>query len=134
MARVRAHRKELSCMRAGVLCLFVCALLIGMGPAVQLGLGASSRVTGTIYTISANRTQTVWPNARVTLKNLASGREVSTVSSELGQYSFAGIVTGEYEITVALAGFETITKHLTIRRKAPIHSILNSRSKSRLRL
>lgn len=114
MARMGALLKELLCMRAGVPCLFVCALLIAVGPAVQFGLAASSRVTGTIYTIDANNAQTLWPNARVTLKSPASGREVSTVSNELGQYSFAGVVTGEYEITVALAGFETITKRIRV--------------------
>jgi len=48
------------------------------------------------------------------LKNLSSGREVSTVSDDLGQYSFAGILPGDYELSVTLARFATLTRRITL--------------------
>jgi hypothetical protein len=79
----------------------------------------TARLLGTIYTIDANQTQTVWPNARVALKNVATGREVTTVSNELGQYSFAGILPGEYELGITLPGFEPVTKRITLHSESP---------------
>jgi hypothetical protein len=79
----------------------------------------TARVSGTIFTVDPDRIQTLWPNARVTLKNLASGRELSTTSNELGQYSFVGIRPGEYELAVSLAGFQTATRKITLTADAP---------------
>ena len=79
----------------------------------------SANISGVIFTLDADRVQTVWPNARVTLKNTASNAEVSTVSSELGVYFFSGVLYGEYDITVALAGFAPVTRHLTIDSDKP---------------
>jgi hypothetical protein len=70
----------------------------------------STRVSGVIFTLGRDRVQILWPNARVTLKNLQTNDGVSTVSNDLGAYSFTGLVGGTYEITAALSGFETITK------------------------
>jgi hypothetical protein len=72
-------------------------------------------LSGVIFTVGQDQVQTVWPNARVTLKNLTTHTEVSTVSNDVGAYSFSGIPLGDYQATVALAGFETITKRLTIK-------------------
>ncbi len=97
---------------------FVVAVLITM--ALMKGAAANSaNIGGVIYTLDANRVQTVWPNARVTLKNLATDTEISTVSSGLGAYSFAGLLFGEYDITVALAGFDAVTKHIKIASDKP---------------
>src|SRR5580765_7220438 len=85
------------------------ALLLTPALAAKTG-----RLNGVIYTLGQDRVQIVWPNARVTLKNLTANREVSSVSNDVGAYSFAGLSVGDYEVTVALAGFETITKRLTI--------------------
>jgi hypothetical protein len=81
--------------------------------------GATARLTGNVYTLDSSRVQTPWPNARVTLKNLATGRELTTVTNDLGQYSFAGLLLGDYQITVALAGFTTITKSVTLVAGSP---------------
>ena len=74
----------------------------------------TGKIRGTIFTVSPAHAQTLWPNARVTLKNLESGNEVSTISSDLGTYVFVGVPVGKYEVTVTLAGFETNTKQLTL--------------------
>ena len=75
---------------------------------------STTRLSGTIFTIDANHVQALWPNAHITLKSLFSGKEQSTVSNDLGQYSFVGILPGEYELTVRLVGFEPVTKRVTV--------------------
>jgi Carboxypeptidase regulatory-like domain/TonB dependent receptor-like, beta-barrel len=82
-------------------------------PAVTAKTGTLS---GVIFTVGQDHVQIVWPNARVTLKNLTTRSEISSVSNEAGAYTFAGVSVGDYEVSVALAGFETITKRLTIRQ------------------
>jgi Carboxypeptidase regulatory-like domain/TonB-dependent Receptor Plug Domain/TonB dependent receptor len=79
----------------------------------------TARLSGVIFTIDTNKVQTLWPNAHVMLKNLSSGRELATVSNELGQYSFSGVLPGDYELTVALAGFETATKKVSLKSDSP---------------
>lgn len=41
--------------------------------------------------------------------------EVSAVSNELGEYAFTGVLDGDYEVTVTLAGFQPVTKRLAIK-------------------
>jgi carboxypeptidase family protein/TonB-dependent receptor-like protein len=79
----------------------------------------SSSVSGVIFTVDAERVQTVWPNARVTLKNLDNKAEISTISNDLGAYSFTGVLYGEYDVTVVLAGFDSVTKHVTVKSDEP---------------
>jgi len=94
-------------MRASsiALAIFVCSLFPWCVVAAK-----TVRLSGIVFTVGADQTQTLWPNARVSQKNLTTGREVSTVSDDLGQYSFAGILPGDYELSVTLAGFETRAK------------------------
>ena len=76
----------------------------------------STQVSGVIFTLGSDRVQTVWPNAHITLKSLTTTRnEVSTISNDVGTYAFTGLLPGEYEVTVSLGGFETLTKHLTLK-------------------
>ena len=74
----------------------------------------TATVGGVILTLGSDRVQTVWPNARVTLKNLDTNNEVATVSNEVGRYTFTGVLYGRYEIAVTLAGFDKVTKRITI--------------------
>jgi hypothetical protein len=85
------------------------ALLLTPALAARTG-----KLSGVIFTVGPDQMQTVWPNARITLKHLTTQSEVSTVSNDVGVYTFVGVPVGDYEITAALAGFETITKRLTI--------------------
>jgi len=84
----------------------------------------TARLSGTVYTIGTDQVgtdqvQTVWPNAKITLRNLSSNKEISTISNDLGQYSFVGVLPGESEVTVSLAGFETLTKYVTLDSEKP---------------
>ncbi len=87
-------------------------------------LADTTRLSGTIFSLDASHRQTLWPGARVSLKNLSTGRERTTVSNELGQYSFAGILPGDYELTVTLAGFATARRKITLSAAAP--SVIDS--------
>lgn len=77
------------------------------------------RLAGIVFTVGADQAQTLWPNARVTVKNLSSGREVTIVSNDLGQYSFAGVLPGDYELSVSLAGFETLSRKIPLSSDEP---------------
>jgi Carboxypeptidase regulatory-like domain/TonB-dependent Receptor Plug Domain len=79
----------------------------------------TARLSGTIFTIGRDHVQTLWPNARITLRNLSSGKEISTVSTDLGQYSFVGILPGDYEVSVTLASFASATRKITLTSDAP---------------
>jgi hypothetical protein len=96
---------------ATVLALFLLSII----PA----FAGTARVTGTIFTVDPNHVQTLWPNARITLKNLATRRELITVSNDLGQYSFSGILPGDYEISIALAGFAPASRRITLTAASP---------------
>ena len=98
--------------RAFVAVLFVMAL-------ATVAAAKSSSVVGIIFTVDPDHVQTVWPNARVTLKSSSTDAEISTVSNDLGAYHFDGVLVGEYEVTVALAGFDPVTRHVTIKSDGP---------------
>src|SRR4030095_5790529 len=102
--------------RVSHLCFFFLALL---SIATAAPAQKTARLSGTVYTIGTDQVQTVWPNAKITLKNLASNIEISTISNDLGQYSFFGILPGECEVTISLAGFETFTKRITLDSEKP---------------
>ena len=71
-------------------------------------------ITGVIVTVDASHVQTLWPNAKITLRSLETKAEVSTVSGALGDYKFAGVLFGDYEVSVTLAGFDKVTKRLAV--------------------
>jgi hypothetical protein len=95
---------------------FLCLLLLALSTPT---LANTTRLSGTIFTIDTNYVQTLWPNARIALKSLSSGRELSTISNDLGQYTFAGILPGDYELSVTLGGFAPATRRITLKSDAP---------------
>jgi hypothetical protein len=104
----QAHRAEIRACSV-ILAVLVCSVLTG-----NVAAARTVRLSGTVFTLGADQIQTLWPNARVSLKNLTSGREVSTVSDDLGRYTFAGILPGDYELSVTLAGFETFRRRIAL--------------------
>jgi hypothetical protein len=95
--------------RLVIFAVLICGALSG-----KVAAAKTVRLSGTVFTLGADQTQTLWPSARITLKNLSSGSKVSTVSDDLGQYSFAGILPGDYELSITLAGFETLTRRIRL--------------------
>src|SRR6516164_5343976 len=96
-------------LRSVILSVLISGVLSGAVVAAK-----TVRLSGTVFTVGADQTQTLWPNARVSLKSLTSRREVSTVSDDLGRYSFTAILPGDYELSVTLAGFETLTRRIAL--------------------
>jgi hypothetical protein len=80
----------------------------------MVGAGETARVGGTLFTVGTDRIRMVWPNARVTLTNLDNAVRSTTVSDNLGEYSFSDVIPGEYEVQVNLAGFRTATLRTTL--------------------
>ena len=91
------------------------ALMAALFLAPGAAAAKTGKVYGIIYTLGSDGVQTVWPNARITLKNLSSQSAVSTVTNDVGEYAFIGVLPGEYEVIVRLAGFERLAKRLTVK-------------------
>src|SRR4051794_8559233 len=89
----------------------VLALLVAL-TSVPSRAAKTSAISGIVYTVGSNHVQTVWPNARVSLKRLATNTESSVVTNDLGAYAFTDVLYGDYEISVTLAGFKQSTKSL----------------------
>jgi hypothetical protein len=62
----------------------------------------TAQVNGVIYTVGSDYMQTVWPNARMILENLATGKLLSIVSHNLDQHSCSGVQpprrTGDFSV------------------------------------
>jgi len=113
---LRRRRERLNLM-AHAIRFFIAILITSVSePVVE---AKTATVGGVIFTLGSDQVQTVWPNARVTLKNLGTNSEVATISNDLGTYTFIGVLYGHYEITVALGGFEPVTKRLAIETDHP---------------
>lgn len=54
------------------------------------------------------------PNARVSVKNLASGDTFSAVTSEDGSYRLARLPPGNYDVSVAARGFASVRTTVAI--------------------
>src|SRR5512146_309938 len=74
----------------------------------------TASVAGVIYTVGTDNVQTLSPGARLSLKNLSTNTEISTVSDNLGAYAFTGLLAGDYEVTVTLAGVSPATRRVTL--------------------
>jgi len=94
--------------------------MVLLGACLSVHAAGTARLSGMVYTITPDQVQTVWPNARVTLKNKQTQNAVSTITNGRGEYAFSGMEPGEYEITVALAGFETEVRPVKLGPKSDV--------------
>jgi len=88
-----------------------------------LAFGQTANVVGQVV----DETGAVLPGATITLENVDTGMLRTTVTSERGLYSIRAVPPGNYQITVELEGFETITQtglKLTIGATATINLAL----------
>jgi outer membrane receptor protein involved in Fe transport len=70
----------------------------------------SATVTGTI----SDETNAVLPGVTVTALNTSSGRIVTGVTSEAGQYEITGLFPGPFRITASLTGFSEAGRSITL--------------------
>ena len=89
-------------MRLSIRCLaaLVIALLIPALAAAQTEFG---KVTGTV----TDQSGAVLPGVTVNLKSVERASVRSTVTNAQGEYVFASLVPGNYEVTAELSGFST---------------------------
>ena len=75
---------------------------------VVLSAGAWAQgIFATLTGVVTDPSQSVVPNARVTLRDTGSGSERQTVSNGDGYYTFASVPVGTYSLTVEAQGFKT---------------------------
>jgi hypothetical protein len=86
--------------------LSIFAIFFCMAASIQAQT-ATATVTGTVSDPSG----AVVANATVELKNTANGQIYSSVSTETGNYAVSRLPVGSYEMTVAVPGFKTYTRH-----------------------
>ncbi len=85
-------------------CLIGVGALLAVGIASTVSLRAQSgggEITGVVQDPSGARV----PNCRVTAKNVNGSNEETTQANAAGEYRFAGIPTGHYEIEASSRGF-----------------------------
>ena len=88
---------------------------IGLAVAIALiaAPGAFAQIsTGNIYGKVTDESGAVLPGANVSLAS-DSGSQ-TTVSGSEGEFRFLGLSTGNFEVTVALSGFTTVTRRVVL--------------------
>ncbi|MBZ5495536.1 MAG: TonB-dependent receptor [Acidobacteriia bacterium] len=93
-------------VRSFVVALFVALLLAGSLMAQQ----ETGRIVGTVK----DQSGAVVPGAAVTIKNIATSAVRTTVTAGDGTYVATNLLPGTYSVTVALTGFNTISRQLTL--------------------
>jgi hypothetical protein len=85
----------------------VCVLVLTAGAAL-------AQTTGTITGTVTDATRAVVANAKVKALSRASGERRETTTNSTGQYTFAFLPPGDYELEFSLAGFTTIVEKATL--------------------
>ena len=71
------------------------------------GLMAAQSTTGSIYGTVTDATGAVIPEAKVTVKNVATGQSYTHESGGSGDYSFPTMDPGQYDVSVQHQGFQS---------------------------
>ena len=85
----------------------VLALLVGLTPGVQ-----AQFATGNVYGTVTDESGAVLPGAAVTITSDLGNR--STTTGTQGEFRFLNLDRGQYKVTVAIPGFTTLTRDITV--------------------
>jgi hypothetical protein len=80
----------------------------------------AAQVSGVVFTATAEYSRTLWPGARVTLRNGQAGVTHVATSNTMGEFRFDALQAGEYHMTVALEGYETEERSVTVEPGAAV--------------
>jgi len=75
---------------------------------------AAAQTTGVISGVVTDRQGAVVPSVQVSARDTASGEIRTDTTNSSGEYSFAALRPGDYEITFTLKGFATIVENATL--------------------
>jgi hypothetical protein len=91
-------------------CILAGCLLLLSGLAVFCPTAHAQVITGTLSGTVQDTSGAVIPNATIVLKNALSGATRTATSSGSGSFTFAGINSGDYVITITSPNFKTLTE------------------------
>src|SRR5437588_7848522 len=96
---INSSNRLLQWMSGTAMCLLLVVLLASISLAQQL--------TGTLSGTVTDSAGAVVPNAKVTMKNEASGDIRTSVSNGSGYFSITAVQPGSYSVSVEAPGFKT---------------------------
>src|SRR5271165_2275080 len=83
-------------------------ILVGFAVITMLATSlAAQGIYATLTGLVADQSGAVVPQAKITLKDEASGSQRETVSNSDGYFTFASVLTGTYELAIEAKGFST---------------------------
>src|SRR6201987_5581522 len=97
-------------------CLFIPTALLSVFFVLMavVSLWAQTATTGSISGVVTDPSAAVIAGVPVTLKNLDTGSSTSTTTNEQGSFSFSLLQPGHYSVTTNTAGFQAITRNVTV--------------------
>lgn len=94
----------------GAIALGIFVLLLSISGALR-AQDSGSKLSGTV---TGGPSSAAVPNARVSLKNVATGQTTETQTDSTGHYDLANLAPGDYEISIAADGFTALTNKVTL--------------------
>jgi hypothetical protein len=97
-------------------CLFIPTPLLSVFFVLMavVSLWAQTATTGNISGVVTDPSAAVIAGVPVTLKNLDTGSSSSTTTNEQGSFGFSLLQPGHYSVTTNAAGFQAITRNVTV--------------------